>query len=112
METLSFSQDLTWLPDLQLLQRQLVSRLFPSEKICFDVHVLYAAGVDYTHYENRFNYRGGIRQDTLDFVYIQILDDAIAEPRESFEVSFTPTRNLYLRNNVIKVFICDNDGGM
>ena len=69
------------------------------------------AGVDYTHYESNFNYRGGIRQDVLKLVYIPIIDDTIAEPRESFEVTFTPTRNFYLRNNVIKVIICDDDGG-
>ncbi|CAI8033561.1 FRAS1-related extracellular matrix protein 2, partial [Geodia barretti] len=68
------------------------------------------AGVDYTHYESNFNYRGGIRQDTLKFVYIPIIDDTIEEARESFEVTFTPTRNFYLRNNVIKVIICDDDG--
>ena len=72
---------------------------------------MYTAGEDYTEYQNRFTYRGGIRQESLKFVYIPITDDTIVEPRESFEVTFTPRRNLYLRNDVIKVFICDNDGG-
>lgn len=76
----------------------------------FVSRICYTAGDDYTHYETMFNYRGGIRQDTLKFVYIQIVDDTIAEPRESFEVLFTPTRNMYLRNNLITVYICDNDG--
>ena len=44
-------------------------------------------------------------------MYIPIIDDSIVEPRESFEVSFEPRRNFYLRNNIIKVYICDNDGG-
>ena len=76
-------------------------------------HVIFlaTAGEDYTHYETKFNFRGGIRQETLKFLYIPIIDDNIAEPRESFEVSFEPRKNLYLRNNVIKVYICDNDGG-
>ena len=77
-----------------------------------EVSLCTTAGEDYTYYETKFNFRGGTRQDTLKFVYIPIIDDTIAEQRESFEVVFTPRRNLYLRNNIVKVIICDNDGGI
>ena len=73
----------------------------------------YEAGTDYVSYSSTLTYRGGNanRQEVLKFVYISINDDNVAEPREHFLVKFTPTKNLYLRNDVIKVFICDDDGG-
>ena len=97
-------------------QVSFVERLSLSQRVSYQrfhcITIYTAAGVDYTHYESNFNYRGGNRQDVLKFVYIPIIDDTIEEPRESFEITFTPTRNFYLRNDVIKVIICDNDGGI
>ena len=76
------------------------------------MHILFIGGVDYVSLTNLpVTYKGGVNQDDLKLINIEIINDRIREARESFEIVFQATKNVYFPYSVLTVIICDNDEG-
>ena len=76
------------------------------------MHILFIGGVDYVSLTDlAVTYKGGVNQDDLKLINIEIINDRIREARESFEIVFQATKNVYFPYSVLTVIICDNDEG-
>ena len=76
------------------------------------MHILFIGGVDYVSLTDlAVTYKGGKVNQDLKLINIEIINDRIREPRESFEIVFQATKNVHFRYSVLTVIICDNDGG-
>ena len=76
------------------------------------MHILFIGGVDYASLTDLpVTYKGGKVKEDLKLITIEIINDPIREPRESFEIVFQATKNVYFPYSVLTVIICDNDGG-